>query len=75
MNNASAKHASVSTHSIDWNNAKTLYKSNLLSNRLIVESALIKTVPNFNNCQSSVTIEKFAAHTIVKNILNSHPPD
>ena len=75
LNNACAKHVAEYGHSIDWNNAKPVYKCSELSNRLVVESALIKTFPNFNNMHSSITLENLAAETIVKFNLGLQPPD
>ena len=75
LNNACAKHVAEYGHSIDWNNAKPIYKSSDLSNRLVVESALIKTFPNFNNMHSSITLENLAAQTIIKFNLGLQPPD
>ena len=75
INNACAKHTKDSIHSIDWENAKPVYKSNQLSNRLIVESTLIKSFGNFNNCQSTLTIENLAAQTILKSNPGLLPPD
>ena len=41
-------HVSTLGHSIRWNNAEILYKSNCSYKRKIVESALIDVIPNFN---------------------------
>ena len=75
MNNACTKHAYSLNHSIDWENACSVYNSNSLSKRLVVESALINTYQNFNNMQSSVTIENLAAYTIIKANRGLRPPD
>ena len=75
INNACAKHVSECRHSIDWPNAKPVYRSNRLTNRLVVESTLIKSYENFNNCQSSLTIENLAAQTILKANPSLIPPD
>ena len=75
MNNACAKHSANKNHLIDWKNAKPVYKSGCLSKRLVVESALIKTSPNFNNMASSTTIENLAARSIIKANKGLKPPD
>ena len=75
FNNACAKHQRDVNHAIDWNNSKVLYKSNQLSNRLIVESTLIKTRPNINNMASTLTIENLSAKTILKAHPKLQPPD
>ena len=74
-NNACAKHVHECNHSIDWSNAKPVYRSNELTNRLVVESTLIKSFENFNNCQSTLTIENLAASTILKANPGIKPPD
>ena len=66
LNNACFKHQNDVNHAIDWKNSKLVFKSNELCNRLVVESTLIKTRPNFNNMQSSLTIENLSAKTIIK---------
>ena len=75
MNNACAKHSANKNHLIDWKNAKPVYMSGCLSKRLVVESALIKTSPNFNNMASSTTIENLAARSIIKANKGLKPPD
>ena len=75
VNNACAKHSRDLHHNIDWNCAGPIFKSNLLNNRLIVESTLIKTRPNFNNMPGSLTIENLAAKTILRSNRYLHPPD
>ena len=75
FNNACAKHQRDVNHAIDWNNSEVLYKSNQLSNRLIVECTLIKSRPNFNNMASTLTIENLSAKTILKANPKLQPPD
>ena len=75
VNNACAKHSVNENHAIDWRNARTLYKSNDLTNRLIVQSTLIKSRENFNNMQSTLTIENLAANTIIKSNRCLQAPD
>ena len=74
-NNACAKHSLNNNHMIDWTNAKPVFKSGSLSKRLVVESALIKVCPNFNNMASSITIENLAARSIIKANRGLQPPD
>ena len=74
-NNACAKHVHECKHPIDWSNAKPVYRSNQLTNRLVVESTLIKSFKNFNNCQSTLTIENLADKTILKANPGLIPPD
>ena len=75
VNNACAKHTLHDNHNIDWSNAKTLYKSNILTNRLVVESTLIKPRNIFNNMRSTSTIENLAAKTIINSNRSLQPPD
>ena len=75
INNACAKHSINDNHNIDWKNASSIYKSNILTNRLVVESTLIQTVENFNNMHSSLTIENLAAQTIIKSNKSLQRPD
>ena len=65
-NNACFKHVQNTLHSIDWRGVKALYRSDNLSNRLVVESTLINSIPNFNNMRSTLTIENLAAKIILK---------
>ena len=75
VNNACYKHISDKNHSLNWENARVVYKSNILSNRLVVESSLIVARPNYNNSRSTLTIENLAANLIINSQTNFPPPD
>ena len=68
-------------HNIDFNNGEMIYNSNKLSNRLIVESALIKSVSNFNNTGGAVSVDELSSslilgsNTRLKSKLRSFNPD
>ena len=66
---ATLDHSLSTNHAIDFKNAKLLYRSDNLSKRLIVESCLIKSCPNFNNTQGVCTVDNFSS----KLILSSTP--
>ena len=56
-------------HSVDWAGAKLIYNSENTYNRLVVESALIKHLPNFNSSTGLCAIDNFSKNLI----LNSDP--
>ena len=66
INNACFKHVRDTNHSINWEGAEILYKSEDLCQRLVVESTCIQKHPNFNNMASTLTIENLSANVIFK---------
>ena len=58
-NSASAvfDHISSQNHNIDWKSSKTVFSSFDIKKRLIVESALIQHLPNFNLMGGICTID------------------
>ena len=67
--NAIFNHVSSTGHSVDWAGAKLIYNSENTYNRLVVESALIKHLPNFNSSTGLCAIDNFSKNLI----LNSDP--
>ena len=67
--NAVYRHRFETSHAINWNGARLVYKSPDEFKRLTVESSLIMHVPNFNLTLGSTSIDKFSG----KLILNSKP--
>ena len=76
-NSAVYTHWATTGHEINFDSSALIYKSNSLSNRLIVESALIKKIPNFNNTQGACTIDPLSSDLILKSqkFLNSYIRD
>ena len=71
-------HISSQNHSIDWDNSKIVYSSNIKSDRLAVESTLIKFLPNFNNSSGANIIDPLSTSIILstnRSILNKVPPN
>ena len=69
-------HVSSENHSIDWANSRIVYPSNNKSNRLAVESSLIKFLPNFNNTSGVNVIDPLSSSIILssnRSILNKIP--
>ena len=69
-------HVRDSNHAIDWGGAGLVYKSRDTNKRLVVESALIKTLPNFNNLGGVSSIDKASSSIILdcnKEILKGVP--
>ena len=65
-NNAVYKHVYDTNHSINWNGSKLLYHSRDLNNRLIVESALIKSVDNFNVMPGTCAVDGSTKNIILQ---------
>ena len=63
--NAIFNHVHSTNHAIDWSNSKLIYNFNSLSNRLIVESAMIKRTNNFNNLPGASVIDNLSTSTIL----------
>jgi len=62
-------HVRDNDHQLDWDAAKIIHHSNDRQNRLIVESALIKHLPNFNDKPGLCSVD-----LATKNIIfNSNP--
>ena len=57
-------------HNIDWEGAKLLHANNCWYNRLVIESSLIKTYPNFNSMKSTLGIDHYSAKLVVNSIPN-----
>ena len=69
-------HVSTQNHSMDWDNSKVVYSSNNKSNRLAVESTLIKFLPSFNNSAGANIIDPLSSSLILstnRSILNKIP--
>ena len=62
--NAIYNHVHKTNHAIDWSNSGLVYHSNKLSNRLVVESAMIKQTNNFNSMPGTSFIDNHSASTI-----------
>ena len=52
-------------HHIDLNSAELVFKSGVVGERLVVESALIKKVKNMNNTEGAVSIDNYASELII----------
>ena len=52
-------------HEIDIQNAKIVHKSNSLSERLVLESALINKIPNFNICSGKYTVDPITQRILI----------
>ena len=52
-------------HEIDIQNTKIVHKSNSLSERLVLESALINKIPNFNICSGKYTCDPITQKILI----------
>ena len=68
INNACFAHHRNSNHQIDFSNWRIIHKSNNYSERLVVESTLINSFPNFNKCKSTLSIDNHSANIILKSM-------
>ena len=71
-------HFSSQNHSIDWDNSKIVYSSKNKSDRLAVESTLIKFLPNFNNSAGTNVIDPLSTSILLssnRSILDKVPPN
>ena len=59
------QHFAQSGHDINFNSNQCLFKSTNLSNRLVVESALIKEIPNFNNTSGTCSVDNLSSRIIL----------
>ena len=50
--------------------SKLLHANNCWYNRLVIESSLIKTYPNFNSMKSTLGIDHYSAKLVVNSIPN-----
>ena len=57
-------------HNIEWDGAKLIHKNFDWYNRLVLESSLIKTSPNFNGMKSTLGIDSFSAKLVVNSVPN-----
>ena len=78
-NNRSAiyNHVRNTNHDINWASSKIVYPSSHKQNRLIVESTLIKHLPNFNNMPGVSSVDQLTQAIILQtnpHILNNLPP-
>ena len=64
-NSAIFNHVRDENHSMNWSNSKIVYSSNKKSDRLAVESTLIKVLPNFNNSGGVNVIDPLSASIIL----------
>ena len=62
---ATLDHSIATNHKIDFNSSKLVYKSGDLSRRLVVESSLIKAIPNYNNTQGVCSIDNLSSKIIL----------
>ena len=68
INNACFAHHRSTGHQIDFSNWRIIHRSNNHYERLVVESTLINSFPNFNKCQSTLSIDNHSAKTILKSL-------
>ena len=64
-NSAIFKHVQDTGHNINFNNSEMIYRSGALSNRLIVESSLIKNVKNFNNTEGAILVDSLTSSLVL----------
>ena len=57
-------------HSIDWENSRIVHPSSNWYVRLVIESSLIKTLPNFNGMKSTLGIDHFSAKLVRESLPN-----
>jgi len=77
LGSAVFNHVSSLDHNIDWNSSKTVFSSNDVKKRLIVESTLIQHLANFNLVGGVCTIDNATQKIILDSnpdILNNLPP-
>ena len=77
LNSALFQHVAKTGHCINFNSSQIVYKSKDLGNRLTVESALIKSVPNFNNTHGACSVDQLSSNLILnsKRTLKNFVPD
>ena len=73
-NSAVLNHVLNKNHSVNWNSSQLVYHSQNRCNRLVIESTLIKHLPNFNNAPGVNSIDNFTKSIILaanRNINNN----
>ena len=68
--NAIFNHVSSTGHSVNWAGTKLIYNSENTYNRLVVESSLIKHLPNFNSSTGLCAIDNFSKNLILNSDSN-----
>ena len=66
LNNSVFKHVRHTSYVINWENSKMVFSENDSYQRLVVEAALIKILPNFNSTQSTLAIDSTSSNLILK---------
>ena len=69
-NNAIVKHRNNTDHAISIDNFSTLYHIGNVNQRKLIESFLIKNIPNMNFYKTSITIDNFTSSIIYNNVPN-----
>ena len=59
-----------SMHNINWDQASLVHMESNWFNRLIIESSLIKCLPNFNGMKSTLGIDQFSAKIVINSVPN-----
>ena len=62
---AVCQHVSATDHPPDWLGARMVYRSANEKKRLVVESSLIKKIPNYNLMGGAVSVDPSAAELII----------
>ena len=65
-NNDAFQHVSEANHAINRENIKMVFRSNDSYQRLMVDAAPIKTLPNFNSTQSTLANDIISRSLILK---------
>ena len=60
------KHITDCNHAIDFDRARYVFESGDLKQRLVVESALILELPNFNLCEGTSSITSASKDVILR---------
>ena len=68
--NAVFKHVRDTNNALNWRAAKLVFKSNVESHRLAVESDLVRTIPNFDNAQGYLGVDALPSELILKSKLD-----
>ena len=69
-NNAIVKHRNSAGHAISIDNFSTLYHIGNVHQRKLIESFIIKSIPNMNLYKTSITIDNFTSSIIYNNVPN-----
>ena len=65
QNKAVYRHIAATDHPPDWSNSRMVYRSSDLKKRLVVESALIRKINNFNIMGGTVSVDSSTADLIL----------